>query len=48
MACVGGSGQEWVGLREWDVCRDQVENNFRKLEKQKHIPVYIRYVRPVS
>ena len=18
MVCVGGSGQEWVGLREWD------------------------------
>ena len=48
MACVGGSGQEWVGLREWDVCRDQVENNFRKLEKQKRIPVHIRYVRPIS
>ena len=20
MACVGGSGQEWVGLREWMAC----------------------------
>ena len=48
MACVGGSGQEWVGLQEWMVCAVQVENNISKLEKQKHIRVHIRYVGPIS
>ena len=27
MACVGGSGLEWVELREWMVCAVHVENN---------------------
>ena len=30
MACVGGSGQEWVGLREWMVCGDQEVKTRRK------------------